>query len=105
MVCRRPFTPAGQVQFRLSNGDRVAIPTPLHFRESTNSSHTFGFRWESIVLEFSVDDNCIATMPLTMEQSIEPWALNPKRRQWRKPGFDAADRVVHKSGCSMRLLA
>ena len=41
MVCRRPFTPAGQVQFRLSNGDRVAIPTPLHLRESTNSSHTF----------------------------------------------------------------
>ena len=73
MVFQRPFTPAGQVHFRLSNGDRVAIPMPLHLKEGTNPSHTFGFHWESTVLEFSVDDNSIATIPLTVEGSIEPW--------------------------------
>ena len=73
MVFRRPFTTVGQVQFRLSNGNRVVIPMPMQLKEGGNSSHTFAFHWDSNFLEFSVDGRSIATILLTAEQRIEPW--------------------------------
>ncbi|CAE7360985.1 unnamed protein product, partial [Symbiodinium sp. KB8] len=73
MIFRKPFTPDGQLQVRLSSGERVTISMPPHLKEGRNSSHIFAFHWDSDFLELSVDDKSIATILLTAEQSIEPW--------------------------------
>ena len=73
LIFRKPHLLTGEMWLRLADGERVSLPSPNCSSDGSVWRHTFEFRWQAELLEVYFDDHGVSSIPLTSNQTLEPW--------------------------------
>ena len=73
LIFRKPHLLTGEMWLRLADGKRVSLPSPNCSSDGSVWRHTFEFRWQAELLEVYFDDQGVSSIPLTSNQTLEPW--------------------------------